>query len=197
MRRGTQTEIAKSIIDNKAEYILAVKENQKQLYQDIKDEFRFSKGIESYTDTELDHGRIETRNCSTISKFEFISPDNKWVSLKQIVRIESVREFKNSDKETEKATRYYITSLKDSAKNFQQYIREHWGVENKLHWTLDVAFFEVASRKRTKNAAQNFSILSKIALNLLKNDNSFKIGIKGKRLRAGWDNQYLLKILNL
>ena len=194
---GTQTEIAKSIIDNKADYILAVKENQKQLCQDIKDEFRFSRDIETHTDTELDHGRIETRVCSTISKFEFIASDNKWTNLKQIIRIESTREFKNSAKETEFATRYYITSLKDTAEKFQQAIRDHWSVENKLHWTLDVAFLEDESRKRTKNAAQNFSILSKIALNLLKNDTSFKIGVKGKRLRAGWDNQYLLKILNL
>ncbi len=195
---GTQTNIANKIIENDADYILAVKGNQKELLNEIKDEFKFSKTIETDTNTDIGHGRIETRKCSVISKFQFIeNNDNKWNSLKQIIKIESVREFKNSDKPSEKATRYYITSLNESAENHQEYIRSHWGVENKLHWTLDVAFSEDGSRKRKNNAAQNYSILLKIALNLLKNEKSEKQGIAGKRLKAGWNNQYLLKILNL
>ena len=121
---GTQTNIANKIIENGADYILAVKGNQKELLSEIKDEFKFSKIIEN--------------------------KDNKWNSLKQIVKIESIREFKNSDKPLEKSTRYYITSLNKSPKKHQEYIRSHWGVENKLHWTLDVAFSEDASRKRNK-----------------------------------------------
>jgi len=195
---GTQTDIAEKIIDNNANYILAVKENQKQLLEEIKDEFKFSKNIEIDTNIDIGHGRIETRKCSVISDFLFIeNPDNKWKELKQIVKIESIREFKNSDKHTEKATRYYIASLNNKAQQYQSNIRSHWGVENKLHWTLDVGFSEDASRKRNKNAAQNYSILLKIALNLLKNEKTEKQGIAGKRLKAGWNQEYLLKVLNI
>ena len=195
---GTQTDIADKIIENDANYILAVKGNQKQLLEEIKDEFKFSKSVEIDTDIDLGHGRIETRKCSVISNFKFIqNTDNKWNSLTQVIKIESIREFKNSDKLTEKATRYYISSLKDTAVNHQSHIRSHWGVENKLHWTLDVAFSEDASRKRNKNAAQNYSILLKIALNLLKNEKTEKQGIVGKRLKAGWNQAYLLKVLNI
>ena len=195
---GTQTNIADKIIKNGADYILAVKGNQETLLEEIKDEFKFSKSIETETDIDLGHGRIETRKCSVISNFKFINnTDNKWNKLNQIIKIESIREFKNSDKATEKATRYYISSLEDTAVNYQSHIRSHWGVENKLHWTLDVAFSEDASRKRNGNAAQNYSILLKIALNLLRNEKTEKQGIAGKRLKAGWNESYLLKILNI
>jgi predicted transposase YbfD/YdcC len=195
---GTQTDIADKIIEKQANYILAVKENQKQLLEEIKDEFKFSKNIETDVNVDYGHGRIETRKCSVISEFQFIdNSNNKWNKLTQIVKIESIREFKNSDKSDEKATRYYITSLVDQAVEYQKNIRSHWGVENKLHWTLDVAFSEDASRKRNNNAAQNYSILLKIALNLLKNEKTEKQGIAGKRLKAGWNQEYLLKVLNI
>lgn len=195
---GTQTDIAEAIVENGANYILAVKENQSQLLEEIKDEFIFSKNIAIDTNIDIGHGRIETRKCSVVSDFLFIeNKDDKWKNLKQVVKIESLREFKNSDKAPETATRYYISSLEDSAMNYQANIRSHWGVENKLHWTLDVAFSEDASRKRNKNAAQNYSILLKIALNLLKNEKTEKQGIAGKRLKAGWNQRYLLKILNI
>jgi predicted transposase YbfD/YdcC len=194
---GCQTDIAEKIISKKADYILAVKDNQKLLHKNIQDEFRFSKVIKVATDLDMGHGRIETRTASVITDFKFIEQDNKWKKLHSIIKIESIREFKNSNKPTETATRYYISSLSADAEDFQKAIRLHWGVENKLHWTLDVAFSEDASRKRTGNAAQNFSILNKIALNKLKNEKTEKQGIKGKRLRAAWDNPYLLKVLNL
>ena len=193
---GCQTEIADKIIAEKADYILAVKENQAQLLEDVKDEFKFGTNILASSHQELDHGRIETRTCSIVTDFQFIKPDTKWNGLTTVVKIESTREFKNSDKSTEKATRYYISSLMAEPKDFQKAIRSHWGIENKLHWTLDVAFGEDASRKRRDNAAQNFSILNKIALNLLKNEKSSKVGVKSRRLKAGWDNHYLIKVLN-
>lgn len=194
---GTQKEIAKKIIDQNADYILAVKANQSQLLEHIEDEFQFSKQLETYTKHDLDHGRIETRKCSVINDFKFIEQNNQWKNLTSIIKIESCREFKNSNKPTENATRYYISSLRNNASDFQSKIRSHWAVENKLHWTLDVAFSEDASRKRAGNAAQNYSILLKIALNLLKNETSKKISMKSKRLEAGWNEDYLLKILNL
>jgi predicted transposase YbfD/YdcC len=192
---GCQQDIARKIIKEEANYILAVKENQKQLHQDVQDEFRFGKDVQIDVSEELDHGRIETRKCSVISDFKFIENIEEWSGLKSIIKIESVREFKNSDKPTETATRYYISSLLTQAKDFQRDIRLHWGIENRLHWVLDVAFSEDASRKRAGNASQNFSILSKIALNLLKKETSDKQGIKGKRLKAAYDQNYLLKVL--
>lgn len=195
---GTQTAIADKIIEGDADYILAVKDNQKQLLEEIKDEFKFSKNIIVDKDIDMGHGRIETRICSVISDFKFIeNKGNKWRGLNQVIKIESLREFKNSYKSSEKATRYYISSLNDNAKNYQKNIRSHWSVENKLHWTLDVAFSEDSSRKRNKNAAQNYSILLKIALNLLKNDKTERQGIEGKRLKAGWNQKYLSKVLNI
>jgi len=194
---GTQKEIAEKIIKNSANYILAVKGNQAQLLEEVKDEFKFAKQLESSTHQDIGHGRIETRTCSVITDFKFIENQNDWKNLTSIIRVESLREFKNSAKETEKATRYYISNLKDNANKFQTSIRSHWAIENKLHWTLDVAFSEDASRKRAGNAAQNYSILLKIALNLLKNETSKKLSMKSKRLEAAWNEEYLLKILNL
>jgi len=194
---GCQENIAKAIIKQEADYILAVKENQKQLCQDIEDEFKFGKTIQTYTHEDIGHGRIETRKCSVINNFEFIQNQGKWAALKGIIKIESSREFKNSSKPKEKATRYYITSLEANAETLQKMIRLHWGIENKLHWCLDVAFSEDASRKRTGNAAQNFSVLSKIALNLLRQDKQTRQGLKGKRLKAAYDNDYLVKILGI
>lgn len=186
---GCQTKITDKIISEKADYIIAVKENQKTLYQEIKDEFKFSKDIQTSTSQNLDHGRIETRTCSVIHLFDHITEVAKWKSLKSIVRIQSTRIFKNSNKPSETATRYYISSLEEEAESFNEKIREHW--------TLDVAFREDDSRKRIGNSAQNFSILLKIALNLLKNEKTAKQGVKGKRFKAALDNQYLKKVLKL
>jgi len=194
---GCQKEIAEKIINNDANYILAVKANQAQLLEDVIDEFKFAKQPDVNVDEDLGHGRIETRTCSVITDFKFIENQKDWKNLASLIRIESIREFKNSDKATEKATRYYISNLEDKANVFQNSIRSHWAIENKLHWTLDVAFAEDASRKRNQNAAQNYSVLLKIALNLLKNEKTEKQGIKGKRLKAAWDEDYLMKVLNL
>ena len=108
--------------------------------------------------------------------------------------MESIRYLKASQTE-QKEKRYYITSLDADAIKIADGVRSHWGVENSLHWTLDVAFHEDSSRKRTGNSAENFSIICRIALNLIKNNTTKKRSIKGKRLIAGWDNQYLLDIL--
>jgi predicted transposase YbfD/YdcC len=194
---GCQKEIAKTIIENDANYILAVKENQAALLEKIQDEFLFSKQITQDTCIDGDHGRIETRVCSVITDLQHVEKDGEWENLNAVVKIESKREFKNSDKPTENAIRYYISSCTLEPYEFQKSIRSHWGIENKLHWVLDVGFSEDASRKRNQNAAQNYSILLKIALNLLKNEKTEKQGVKGKRLKAGWDEEYLLKVLGV
>ena len=194
---GTQKEIAKKIIKKDADYVLAVKGNQSQLLENIQDEFKFYKPSSVNITNDVGHGRIETRVCSVISDFQFIKNDNDWKNLTRIIKVESTRKFKNSNKETEKSIRYYISSAHENAEKFQSIIRSHWAIENKLHWSLDVAFNEDASRKRAGNAAQNYSVLLKISLNLLKNEKTEKQGIKGKRLKAAWNNQYLLKLLNI
>jgi predicted transposase YbfD/YdcC len=174
----TPKERAKRIIDENANYILAVKPNQPQLLEHLKDEFRFSKQPEIYTKHDLDQGSIETRTCSLITDFMFIEQNNQWKNMTNIIKVDSIRESKNSDNVTEKAIRYYISNLRHNASEFQSKVGSHGAVENKLHWTLDVAFCEDASRKRARNATQNYSILLKIALNLLKNKTSKKLSIK-------------------
>ena len=131
---GCQEKIAQTIIDKEADYILAVKENQKQLYQNIEDAFRFAKNTATHhTHEDFGHGMIETRVCSVITDFKHIANTHKWKQLKCIIKIESQREFKNLDKLTERATRYYISSLNGSAEDFKKAIRSHWSIENKLH----------------------------------------------------------------
>ncbi|NRB82016.1 MAG: ISAs1 family transposase [Saccharospirillaceae bacterium] len=191
---GCQTGIAQNIIDAQANYVLAVKANQPELLENIEDEFRFNKDIETSIDIDYGHGRIETRTCSVINNFIHIEQPEKWVDLKYVVRIQSIREFKATGK-IESATRYYITSLKQNAKKLQQTIRSHWAIENKLHWSLDVAFNEDLNRKG--NAFQNFSLINKIALNPAKKEKTCKKGIKSKRKKAGWDNQYLEILLKV
>jgi predicted transposase YbfD/YdcC len=146
---------------------------------------------------DVDHGRIETRKRTIVNDFKHLKNTENWTRLKTIVKIESIREFKNSNKPTEMAVRYYIASFEATPEDFQKAIRSQCEIENKLHWLLDVVFSEDASRKRNVNAAQNFSILKKIALNLLKKDACAKTGVKSRRLKAAWSNAYLIKILNL
>lgn len=191
---GCQRNIAAAILDKKADYLLAVKENQKELYRDIADTFRFSKPAEVIRDIDVGHGRVETRKCTIVNDLSHIENRDDWRGLKTLVKLESERHIKSSGKK-ETSIRYYISSKVASSVYFQQNIRSHWAIENKLHWMLDVVFHEDQSRKRAGNAAQNFSLINKIALTLLRNETSAKIGVKGRRLLAGWDNDFLLKVL--
>jgi len=191
---GCQKDIAKKIIKNEADYILAVKGNQGTLEEGVKDTARFAKPFDTDEHVDSGHGRVETRKCYIYNDFSHIEAPSKWKELKGVVKIEAERYIKSTG-QTHKETRYYITSCSGSAKTISSAIRAHWGVENSLHWILDVSFGEDASRKREGHSAQNFSILARIALNLLKNETSKKRSVKGKRLDAGWDNDYLLKIL--
>lgn len=194
---GCQRDIAEKIREKDADYILAVKGNQARLYEDIVDEFQVKNRVVNHKTVDIGHGRIETRVCSCLTNLEHIEGSSDWKDLATIIKIDSTRVFKNSDKPKQSAVRYYISSMTAQVEDFQKAIRSHWSIENELHWTLDVAFGEDASRKRAKNASQNFSLLSKIALNLLKNEKTLKVGVKSRRLKAGWDNHYLIKVLNL
>lgn len=197
---GCQKKIAKKIIDQGADYTLSVKENQKGLYDDIAELFDYAQEIDfvdcDYHKTvDKGHGRIEIRECWTISDPEYlvyIRNLSAWKDLQTIVMVKSERRIgqKSSTK-----VRYYISSSAGDAKQVLESVRGHWGIENKVHWVLDVAFREDDSRVRKGNGAQNFAILRRVALNLLKQEKTARCGIKAKRLKAGWDHDYLLKVL--
>lgn len=193
---GCQKAIAEKIVDKKADYVLAVKDNQGHLLEEVKDSFRMLGADAVAEEIDCGHGRVERRSCSVIADTSLVEQAAQWPSLRGLVRIEAERYHKVSGK-TEREIRYYITSLKPDAARLNAAIRQHWGIENKLHWALDVSFGEDQSRKRAGYAAQNFSILNRIALNLLKQEKTSKRGIKGKRLKAGWDHDYLLKLLGI
>jgi predicted transposase YbfD/YdcC len=199
---GTQTKIAKTIIEQGGDYLLAVKENQGNLYEDIHDlfeddqKYNFEGAPYDYAKTvDKDHGRIEIRECWTISDLEYLAnirERERWHGLKTLVMITSERRI---GEETEIETRYFITSLASDAQRILKVKRSHWGIENRLHWVLDIAFNEDQSRVRKDNAPQNFAVLRHMALNMLKQEKTAKGGIKAKRLQCGWNANYLLKVL--
>jgi predicted transposase YbfD/YdcC len=199
---GTQTEIAKTIMEGGGDYLFAVKENQGRLFEDIRSLFDvdIAQGIEHapYKHTKTmnkGHGRIETRECWVTDKEEYLSLIRKrqqWKGLKSIIRIVSQRQIAEK---VEVQTRYFISSLPADAKAILKAKRSHWKIENQLHWVLDVAFREDESRVRKDHAAENLAVLRHMALNLLKNEKTAKGGIHAKHLQAGWNNDYLLAIL--
>ena len=199
---GCQKEIAKAIVDKSADYVLSLKQNQGNLYEDVKELFEgaFQFGFEdieydTYETLEKGHGRIETRQCWAISDpqgLSYIRSLSEWKSLSSVAMVGAERRIGDS---VSVESRYYISSLKGDARQLLWAIRGHWGIENSLHWVLDIAFREDDSRVRKDNAPENLAVLRHIALNLLKQEKSLKVGIKAKRKRAGWDNDYLMKVL--
>jgi predicted transposase YbfD/YdcC len=201
---GCQKEIAQTILDQQADYVLALKENQAQLYQDTVELFQHLEQTPTHplrTDyartVEKGHGRLEIRECWTITDpqfFPYFRTSHQWAGLQTLVKVR--RERRLPDRTTLE-THYYISSLSGSALVLLNTIRAHWGIENGLHWVLDVAFREDDQRTRVGASPQNFAVLRHIALNLLKHESSLKVGVKAKRLRAAWSEAYLLKVLSI
>ena len=200
---GCQKEIAADIVSQKADYLLALKENQARLYEDVKllfDDLEASAfkayAYDHHRTVNKGHGRIEIRQCWTISDpglLPYLRGATEWEKLRSVVKVQAERRV-GQDRSVEE--RYYLSSLAGNADRTLEATRTHWQIENGLHWVLDIAFREDESRIRKEHGAQNFAILRHIATNLLKQEKTAKMGVKAKRLRAGWDEDYLLKVLS-
>ena len=197
---GTQTEIAKAVRNKEADYILALKENQKTLYNDVKlyldDVRQEQKLLESenyYKTVEKGHGRIETRECIISEEISWLHNKSAWKDLHGIGAIYCTIE-KNGI--VSKQSHYFIYScIGLNAKQIMKYKRNHWTVENNLHWVLDMAFREDESRARRDNSAENFNVIRQIAFNILKSEKTFKGGITDKQFKCLLDSSYLDLIL--
>lgn len=198
---GCQVQIAALIVKKGAEYILALKGNQGTLNDDIRlyfegltqDELDELDYFEE--DVEKDHGRIALRRCWVCQDLDWLEKKDRWASLKAIIRVESERQEVGSIETATREYRYYISSLESSAEEILGGIRKHWGIENSLHWVLDIAFSEDATQILTGNGARNLGIFRHVAINLLNQEKTLKRGVKAKRLRAACDERYLEKVL--
>jgi predicted transposase YbfD/YdcC len=196
---GCQTEIAKTIISEGADYVLALKKNQGNLYEDVVQLFTAArkqgfKNIEhqSQSTVETGHGRSETRRYWVMGNTEYLIGAENWVGLQSIGMVESER--KINDKISIEQ-RYYILSITPDIQRFAQAVRSHWSIENQLHWVLDVSFSEDKVQSYQGYSAENLAVIRHLGINLLSRDKKSQVGMKTKRLKAGWDDNYLKNTL--
>jgi predicted transposase YbfD/YdcC len=194
-----QQDIATTVIDQGGDYVMAVKENQGQLYHTLEtlfapEERQWVACAHAQTRNK-DHGRVEYRDCwitDDPTYREYIAEHTEWTGLQSLIMVKTVRQ---TPEERSVVRRYFISSLPPDAPRALETIRSHWHIENRLHWVLDIAFREDESRVRKGYGAENFAVLRHLALNLLKHEETAKCGTHAKRLKAAWDNDYLLKVL--
>lgn len=189
---GCQTDIAETIVARGGDYVLAVKGNQAGLHRELQDLFVDAESLhfkavahDHCKQTDKGHGRLEIRHCWTIADPDYLRCIRRlaeWPRLQTLVKLDCER---RTESGTTRETRYFISSLPNDAQLALRSARGHWGIENRLHWVLDLAFREDESRLRKGNGAENFAMLRHIALNLLQRDTTAKLGVKNKRLRAG------------
>jgi predicted transposase YbfD/YdcC len=197
---GTQTSIAAKIVDKGGDYFLAVKANQPKLHDAVVEHFLGTErehtrvGFWESDDKKPVHGRREVRRAWVSCDVDEIQTAERWVGLKTLVRVESTRTVAG---EESIENRFYISSRVLSANEALEASRSHWSIENELHWVLDVAFREDDCRVRAGNAAENLSMVRQLALSLLKQRTEAKCGIQGRRLMAGWNDQFLLRTIGL
>jgi len=196
---GCQKKIAQTIQEADGDYIFSLKGNHGTLHDEVRlflDDAIANGGHYDYDDTTNGgHGRIERRKVWYSEEVQWIQDREQWPGLSSVAVVESQRTI-GDNVSTER--RYFISSLSGAtAQTVAQMIRSHWGIENKLHWSLDVSLGEDACRIRNDFGAENFSRLRRIALNLLKQEKTVKCGIKAKQRKAGWDEQYMLKVLQI
>lgn len=198
---GCQRQIASKIKSKEADYVLTVKGNQSLLERDLERAFHSASALDFslpgryWEQTECGHGRVEHRCCRVLAVENQVGEREQWVGLKTLVQTQSRITDKKTGKESTEV-RYFISSLAPDAAQIANAVRAHWSIENNLHWCLDVVFNEDGSTKQAGNAAQNFGLILRMALTLLKKEKTSKRSLKGKRLRAALDEQYLLKILD-
>ena len=200
---GTQVAIAAQIIDQQADYVLALKGNQGVIHEAVVVLFddalsnNFSRLKHDFIQTvDGNHGRLEIRRhwiTSDIGWLPQVTGKPLWPGLRSIGMVRVQRRI---GEQTTESTRYYLSSLEANAATFADAVRSHWRIENSLHWVLDIAFREDECRIRKDHAPQNFAVLRHIALNLLRQEKTAKVGVKAKRLKAAWNNDYLLKVLS-
>ena len=203
---GCQTAIATQIVEQGADYVLALKDNHEHLHERVRLAFVDADAavgttlpladVEADTAVEKDHGRIERRRCRAIGDADylaFIDPDHAWPNLRSVVCIESTRRIGDA---VSTEARHYLSSLPADAALLQRVIRSHWSIENRLHWVLDLAFHEDSSRVRADHAPENLAIIRHLALNLLRRDPTRRIGLKNARFKAALNDAYLRSILD-
>ena len=194
---GTQTNIAEQIIQSEADYILSLKGNQKHLYEDVQDCFTGQYGCHSYETLEKNHGRIEKRTYTTLSASEVFDEEeySQWRGLRSLIQVE--REISSLEGETRVDKQYYISSLPhEDCQLIGQYIRGHWGIENRLHWHLDVTFKEDACRARKDYSATNLNTLRKFALAIVSQYKD-KLSLRKRLFKAALNIDYLKKLLKI
>lgn len=198
---GAQTKITKQIIDQKGDYVISLKGNQGNLNDEVRQLFEDAEKNgydhlihDTHTTVDGGHGRVETRRCVVTNDTDWYADKSKWAGLNTFAMIESTRDL--GDK-IENDTRFFISSLPMDAERLLEVARDHWAVENSLHWCLDIAFREDECRVRKNNAPENLAIIRRFALSLIKNDPTRKTGIKASRKRAGWSLGYLEQLLGL
>jgi predicted transposase YbfD/YdcC len=196
---GCQKDIAKTITEQGAEYVLALKDNHPTLhgevhllFEDIKAERLDGITAARHLTVDADHGRLETRHYWITSDIECLGVKGSWANIASVGLVESQREVGGK---VAIEQRVFLTSLPCDAVRFAQAVRDHWGVANALHWVLDVSFREDECRIRQGHGAQNMAVLRHMALNLLRREGGHKRGIKARRKRAGWDRDYLFQVL--
>ena len=196
---GCQKAIAEQIVEQEAEYVLALKQNHGTLYAAVVQQFAEAhhtpsekSTLQAYETEEQRHGRVEIRRHWTLEAPQDLVQKDAWAQLRCLGMVESERHLQD---EVTIEQRYYLASLPNDVKQFAYAVRAHWGIENCVHWVLDVAFREDESRVRLGHAPENLAVLRPIALNLLRQDTSTKLGIHNKRLKAGWDDAYLANLI--
>ena len=196
---GCQTAIARAIHAKGGDYVLSLKGNQTRLHDDIRTFFldaeahAFAGTPHTRAETvDGDHGRIEVRRAWASADLAWLADRSRWPGLRTVLRVDHERTV--GDRTTHE-TRFFLSSLPPDAATLARVVRRYWAIENRLHWVLDVALHQDQTRIRTGDAPENLAILHHIALNLLTQERTKKLGVKNKRLAAGWDHDYLLRLI--